>query len=114
MAGTKKEEIESKNALAEVSKAEAKVEEIKAEREAAKAKKHADRIAKHPKLGPKINWIDDNKFKIGAFVLTGGASFAAGWIGKKLFDKKKLENSAAEAVDVTEEGPDEAPFNTEA
>ena len=112
---TKKEEIEVKQAEAAVKAADAKVEEIKVKRLADKAKKHEERLQKHPKLGKAINWIDDHKWTVVAGVATGGASFAAGWVGHKIFDKKKAEKAAAEAIDITpEEESNEAPFDTEA
>jgi hypothetical protein len=112
---TKVEEIESKNAVAAVQAADAKVEEIKAKKAADKAKKHQERLEKHPKLGKAINWMDDHKWQVAAGAATGGVSFAAGWFGHKIFDKKKAEQSAAAAIDVTPvEESETAPFDTEA
>lgn len=111
MANTKKEEIEQQVAVAKVIEADKKVEEIKVKRLADKAKKHEERLQKHPKLGKAINWIDDHKWTVVAGVATGGASFAAGWVGHKIFDKKKAEKAAAEAIDVTPESETEAPFD---
>lgn len=109
-----KEKAEKELAVAEVQKTEAKVEELKAKKLADKAKKHEERLQKHPKLGKAINWVDDHKWQVVAGVATGGASFAAGWVGHKIFDKKKSEAAAAEATDVTIDLTNEAPFNTEA
>ena len=106
-----KEKVEKEVAIAEVQKADAKVEEIKAQKAADKAKKHEERLQKHPKLGKAINWIDDHKWAVVAGVATGGVSFAAGWVGRKIFDDKKADEAAAEAVDITpEEESNESPF----
>jgi hypothetical protein len=111
MASTKKEEVEAKQAVSNVVKTEKNVEEIKAKKAAEKAKKHAERVEKHPKLGKAINWIDDHKWQVAAGAATGGVSFAAGWFGHKFFDKKKTEEAAAEAVDITPESEStEPPF----
>ena len=109
-----KEKVEAKNAQLEVQKADAKIEEIKAKKAADKAKKHAERVEKHPKLGAAINWVDDHKWQVVAGAATGGVSFAAGWFGHKFFDKKKAEEAAEHAIDITIESDEstEAPFNT--
>ena len=110
---TKKEEIESKNAIAEVKKADEKVEELKAKKAADKAKKHEERLQKHPKLGKAINWVDDHKWQIAAGAATGGVSFAGGWFAHKFFGKKDDEPAIEAEVAPTEE-TNEAPFDTEA
>ena len=110
MASTKKEEIESKNAIAEVQAADKKVEELKAKKAADKAKKHEERLQKHPKLGKAINWVDDHKWQVVAGAATGGVSFAGGWFAHKFFSKKD-EEPAIEAIDVTPESESEAPFD---
>ena len=111
MAGTKKEEIESKNAVAKVTETEAKVKELEAKKLADKAKKHEERLEKHPKMGKVDNAIADNWKKGVAFVLTGGVSFVAGWGAKKFSDKRKADKAAAEAIDITPESEStEPPF----
>ena len=110
---TKKEEIESNNAIAEVKKADEKVEELKAKKAADKAKKHEERLQKHPKLGKAINWVDDHKWQIAAGAATGGVSFAGGWFAHKFFGKKDDELAIEAEVTPTEE-TNEAPFDTEA
>lgn len=110
---TKKEEIESKSAIAEVQKADAKVEELKAKKAADIAAKDAEILEKHPKIGSKINWFRHNKWKLVAGAATGGASFAAGWFAHKFFGKKDDEPAIEAEVTPTEE-TSEAPFDTEA
>ena len=106
---TKKEELESKNAIAEVQAAEKKVEDLKAKRLADKAKKHEERLQKHPKLGKFVNWMDDHKWEVVAGAATGGVSFAAGWFGHKFLANKQDEKAAAIATDITPEESNEAP-----
>lgn len=110
MAGSKKEELESKSAIAEVQKADAKVEEIKAKKAADKAKKHEERLQKHPKLGKAINWIDDHKWQIAAGAATGGVSFAGGWFAHKFFGKKDDEPAIEAAETTPVEESTEPPF----
>lgn len=111
---TKKEEVEAKSAVAEVKKADAKVEELKAKKLADKAKKHAERVAKHPKLGKAINWVDDHKWQVAGGIATGGVSFAAGWFGRKFFDKKKAGEAVVADADIAPIEEPEAPFETKA
>lgn len=111
MAGSKKEEIEAKQAEAAVQAADKKVEELKAKKAADKAKKHEERLQKHPKLGKAINWVDDHKWQIAAGAATGGVSFAGGWFAHKFFAAKKDEEAASVAVDITPESEStEPPF----
>ena len=119
MTTTKKEEIESKNAVAAVQAADQKVEEIRAKKLADKAKRHEETLKKHPKIGSKLNWLDDNKWKIAGGVATGGILTIASYVAGEhdLFGfKKRREAKAAEqakVIDITEES-ETAPFNTEA
>lgn len=110
MAGSKKEELESKSAIAEVQKADAKVEEIKAKKAADIAAKDAEILEKHPKIGSKINWIRHNKWKLVAGAATGGASFAAGWFAHKFFGKKDDEPAIEAAETTPVEESTEPPF----
>jgi hypothetical protein len=109
MAGSKKEELESKNAIAEVKKADEKVEELRAKKAAAIAAKDAEILEKHPKIGSKINWVRHNKWKLVAGAATSGASFAAGWFAHKFFGKKDDE-PAIEAETTPIEESTEPPF----
>ena len=110
---TKKEEIESKNAIEEVQKAETKVEELKAKKAAEAAAKDAAILEKHPKIGSKINWVRHNKWKLALGVATSGASFGLGWVAHKVFSKKDDEPAIEAEITPTEE-LNEAPFDTEA
>ena len=115
MAGTKKEEIESKNAVEAVKAADAKVDEIKAKKAADKAKRHEETLKKHPKIGSKLNWLDDNKWKIIGGVATGGILTVAGYVAGENdlfgFKKRKEAKLAAQAIDITPESEStEPPF----
>ena len=106
------EKVEEQAAVNAVVEADRKVANIKAERAAKKAAKHKATLEKHPKIGPVLNWADDNKWSLLAGAATGGAGFAIGMLWERQRNKKSEETDTVALEPETEEA--EPPFDTEA
>lgn len=115
MAENTVEKIEATQANNAVVEADKKVANIKAERAAKKAAKHTATLEKHPKIGPVLNWADDNKWNLLAGAATGGAGFAIGMLWERHRNKKSEETIEVETEVTIDDGTAvEPPFDTEA